>query len=356
MRVARPLIRRLLGAAGLAASCAAGPAGALSFDYSFIAGTPVAAQNAFIAAGELWSSVLSDPITIRLTVGTAALGSGVLGQANTAQVVFSYSTVRGALVADASSANDQLAVASLPLGAVPLLINRTSQNSNSATAYLDNNASDNNTFIEMSTANAAALGLPVNLGVLSGCLSQCDGYIRFNSSFNFDYDRSNGVTSNQFDFIGIAAHEIGHVLGFISGVDLLDGNPGASEDQLRLMPLDLFRYSSASAAQGAVDFTASTTTKYFSINGGAATTINFATGVAFGDGRQASHWKDGLGQVIMDPTSAPGEFLVIGPNDRTAFDVIGWNLTAVPEPGKPVLLALGLAVLAIGIRRGRRAG
>lgn len=356
MCVANPLIRRVLGAAGLAASCAAGPAGALTFDYSFTAGTPVVAQNAFIAAGDLWSAVLSDPITVRLTVGTAALGGSVLGQASSAQVAFSYGTVRDALVADASSANDLLAVSSLPLGSVPLLINRTSQNSNSATPYLDNNASDNNTVIELSTANAAALGLPVNLGVLSGCVTLCDGFIRFNSSFNFDYDRSNGVTSNQFDFIGIAAHEIGHVLGFLSGVDLLDGNPGLSEDQFRLMPLDLYRYSSGSAAQGAVDFTASTATKYFSINGGAASGINFATGVAFGDGRQASHWKDGLGQVIMDPTSAPGEFLAIGPNDRTAFDVIGWNLTPVPEPGKPVMLALGLAVLAIGVRRRHKAG
>ena len=354
MRALHRCSSRVLAVAGLAALCAAAPVRALTFDYSFTAGTPVLAQNAFVAAGNLWSSVLADPITVRLTVGTAPLGGSILGQASTSQVAFSYSTVRGALVSDALSANDLLAMSSLPVGSVPMLINRTSENGNSATPYLDNNASDNNTVIELSTANAAAMGLPVTLGTLSGCVTLCDGFIRFNSSFNFDYDRSNGITANQFDFIGIAAHEIGHVLGFISGVDILDGNPGLSEDQMRLMPLDLFRYSSASAAQGAVDFTASTATKYFSINGGAATTINFATGVAFGDGRQASHWKDGLGQVIMDPTTAPGEFLSIGPNDRTAFDVIGWNLTPVPEPGKPVMLALGLAVLAIGLRRSRK--
>ena len=345
----------VLGAMG--AMCAAlAPAHALTFEYNFTAGTPAQAQSGFVAAGNLWSNVLSDPITVKLTVGTAALGGSILGQARTGQVTFGYSTIASALAADATSANDVLAVSNLPSGSLPILINRTSENASSATPYLDNNGSANNVLIELSTANAAAIGLPVTLGTLNGCLAACHGFIQFNSAFNFDYDRTNGITSNQFDFIGIAAHEIGHALGFISGVDVLDGNVGLSEDQLRLSTLDLFRYSAASAALGALDFTASTTAKYFSINGGVASSLSFATGVAFGDGRQASHWKDGLGLGILDPTSAPGEFLTIGANDRLAMDAIGWNLTAVPEPGKPVLMALGLAVLGIGWRRRTRRG
>jgi len=30
---------------------------------------------------------------------------------------------------------------------------------------------------------------------------------------------------------------------------------------------------------------------------------------------------------------------------------VGWNLSAVSEPGRPMMLALGLAVLGIGWRR-----
>jgi hypothetical protein len=355
----RPMIR-INGLSMLGRTCAAlgllgamaTPAGALTFEYSFTAGTPTLAQDAFVAAGNLWSSVLFDPVTIKLTVGTAVLGNGTLAQAVSSQVAYNYTSVVAAMTADATSANDVLAVSNLPVGSVAMLINRTQENGNSATPYFDNTGSNSAT-IQMSTANAAALGLPFGRGTLGGlCLVACDGFIQFNSNFNFDYDRSNGLTSNQFDFIGIAAHEIGHSLGFISGVDFLDSTTGLSDNFYTMVsPLDLFRYSSVSAAQGAIDFSASTTGKYFSINGGTASTVTFSTGVTFGDGRQASHWKDGLGLGIMDPTSAQGELLAIGANDRLAMDVIGWNLSAVPEPGRPVMLALGLAVLGIGWRR-----
>lgn len=345
------VLGRGCAAAGLLGALAA-PVGALTFEYSFTAGTPILAQDAFVAAGNLWSSVLADPVTIKLTVGTAVLGNGILAQAMSSQVAYSYSSVAGAMAVDASSASDALAVSNLPVGAVAMLINRTVENGNSATSYFDNTGG-NSTTIQMTTANAAALGLPFGRGTLGGaCLVACDGFIQFNSNFNFDYDRSNGLTSSQFDFIGIAAHEIGHSLGFISGVDFLDNTPGLSDNFYTMVsPLDLFRYSSASAAQGAIDFSASTTAKYFSINGGAASSVTFSTGSTFGDGRQASHWKDGLGLGIMDPTSSQGELLAIGANDRMAMDVIGWNLSAVPEPGRPMMLALGLAVLGIGWRR-----
>ena len=336
---------------------AVNPVSALTFEYSFIPGTPAQAQTAFVAAGNLWASVLSDPVAVKLTVGTGTLGSGILGQASSSQAAFGYTTVRGAMVVDAISANDTVALSSLPVGSVRQLINRTFDNGNSATPYIDS-AGANTTTIQMTTANAAALGLPFSRGTLGGaCLTACDGFIQFNSSFAFDYDRSNGITGNQFDFVGIAAHEIGHALGFISGVDFLDSTTGLPDNSYTVVsPLDLFRYSTASAAQGAIDFTASSTVKYFSLTGGTPTAVTFSNGVTFGgDGRQASHWKDSLGLGIMDPTSAPGELLTIGANDRVAMDVIGWNLTAVPEPGKPVLLTLGLAVLGIGWRlRNRR--
>jgi hypothetical protein len=46
----------------------------------------------------------------------------------------------------------------------------------------------------------------------------------------------------------------------------------------------------------------------------------------WGDGYQASHWKDDLGLGIMDPTAAPGERLSISALDIEAMDVVGWNL------------------------------
>ncbi|MBK7264237.1 MAG: hypothetical protein IPI03_21395 [Rubrivivax sp.] len=57
---------------------------------------------------------------------------------------------------------------------------------------------------------------------------------------------------------------------------------------------------------------------------------------------------------MMDPTTASGELLGIGAADRLAFDVIGWNLSAVPELGRPALLSLGLGVMGIAWLRRRR--
>jgi hypothetical protein len=338
----------------------AGAARALTFEFSFLPGTSAQAQSAFRAAGDLWSSVLADPVAVQLTVGMGALGSGALGQTLTGLTESSYASVRSAMVSDRSSANDDLAVGALPGGSsFAMLINHTAQNGDSATPYLDANGSANNTTLRLSTANAKSLGLPVLLDTLGGrCLAVCDGYIELSTAHAWDYDRSNGIGAGQFDFVGIAAHEIGHALGFLSGVDVLDSNTGFDEDLYALVsPLDLFRYSSASAAQGAIDFTASTTAKYLSLTGATSGSLLFATGAIFGDGRQASHWKDNLGLGLMDPTAASGQLLAIGINDQLAFDVIGWDLvSAVPEPGRPTLLAMGLAVLGIGWLRGRRRG
>ena len=137
-------------------------------------------------------------------------------------------------------------------------------------------------------------------------------------------------------------------------MDILDGNSPPNggpfrDDQFTFAsPLDLFRYSAASTASGVIDWTASSTTKYFSLDKGITSIAGFSTGSTFGDGRQASHWKDSLSLGVMDPTAAPGETLAATSNDLLAFDVIGWNL--VPEPSSVLLTSFGL-LFAISRRR-----
>lgn len=343
---------RILSAA-LSLTCAGG-AHALTFNYTFTGATTGPEQAAFMAAGARWSALFSDPVTVNLKVGTAVLSPNVLAEAGSTESNFVYSAVRAALLADALGASDLQAVNSLPNSAAfSMLINRTSDSPNgagSATPYVDSTGANNST-IRLTNANAKALGLAT--------AGASDGEITFSSVFSYDLDPSNGITPGQLDFVGIATHEIGHALGFISGVDILDffsppsNGPFLADQFTFVSALDLFRYSAASrtAGLGVRDFTADTRAKYFSLDGGTTVGPTFSTGLDFGDGRQASHWKDNLGLGIMDPTFGAGELGVISAYDIQAFDVIGWNLAAVPEPGTYALFVLGLAGLAGVCRR-----
>jgi hypothetical protein len=183
----------------------------------------------------------------------------------------------------------------------------------------------------MSAANAKALSLTSYDPTL------LDGMITFANSAFFDFDRSDGIAANKIDFVGVAAHEIDHVLGFTSGVDVLDGNsapPGLNDNQLKFVtPLDLFRFTSrsigAGGGVGVIDWTGDNTDKYFSVDGGLSSLANFSNGTTYEEG----HWQDDAGIGIMDPTAGAGESLKISELDVRAMDVIGYNRIATTLAG-----------------------
>lgn len=293
----------------------------------------------FSTAAQLWSQVLSDNITVNLKIGFTNLGSNILGQSSAASSTFGYSQYRAALASKESSVQDIQAVASLTTAnSFNVLLNGTT--TNSANHVVAEN------LIVMTAANAKAIGL------LSAQNAGIDASITFNSAFNFEFNRANVAGSANYDFIGIAAHEIGHALGFVSGVDLLDTNFNTQTDAFWngfVTPLDMFRMSTR-VSGGTIDWTADTQDKYFSIDQGATSLGSFSTGVVHGDTRQASHWKDQVLTLgIMDPTVAPGEVLAINGRDMLAMDVIGY--TVVPEPSAFILLGVGGITLSLFLRR-----
>lgn len=256
------------------------------------------------------------------------------------------------MAADAKSGTDKKAVANLPTGScLSVLMNGTNVNPagvGNAATFLDNDCDANNSTIRMTLANARALGLYAPAGGL------VDGNISFSSGFAsiFDFNRGDGIGAGMIDFVGVAAHEIGHALGFISGVDILDLNRTVNAPDSAftyISPTDVFRCSPESVAAGAnIDWAADGRTKYFSLDNCTTTLTTFSQGRTHGDGQQASHWKDNMGIGLLDPTASRGELLAISQLDKQMFDAIGWD---VPEPASIALFTLGAAALAGSRRR-----
>lgn len=326
----------------------------LQFDFSYAAGTSWEQIVAFETAGMMWSDYISDDMTVNIHVEmTNTLPDNVIGGALPGMVAdVNYTNFRNAYQADVTSWRDRRDFDSLSIkhegygGIGPggtwekfeALIDL------GGSKYLEDSAE-----LNMTRANAKALGL------IAGNDSNLDGYILMNdlSSTSLDWDYNRGWTkSNSLDFLSTAIHEVGHVLGFVSGVDKYEGvkfydndsfwshfgTTGAFKSYINDIldyanPLDLFRYSSESLGSrteyNVIDMSVGTQT-YF---GPAKLWDAYATGKETnldGDGFQASHWqqKDDNSKVIgiMDPLMKPGIVRRISDRDLRAMDAIGFDL------------------------------
>jgi hypothetical protein len=313
---------------------------------------------AFRSAADFWQSRLADPITVYVDIGFGDQGfNGVLGSTSAATMTSAYASIRSRLVVDQTSVQDAVALTHLPSGAAVAwqvsTLDGGSRFDNDGFAGCDaqGQCGTNNRELRLTTANARALGVATDTDATNP-----DGSIVFNAAYAalFQFGRSGSVAADKVDFVTVAEHELGHLLGFQSGVDLVDmqygcvGSTDANcmESLATYTPLDLFRYSATGLRDVGVGSAA-----YLSLDGGATALSHFSSGRFGGDGYQADHFA-ATEATLMRPFIRRGESYDATASDLAAFDAIGWDLALpVPEPGEAALLLVGLLGLKRRIRR-----
>lgn len=363
-----------LGLAAAASMPAAAQTKIILNDIGGVTGSP--AELGFKIAASYWESVLTNNVTLHFDVGFAHLGENILGGTSSSLLTnVSIDSYYGALAATGTSALDATVLSHLaplsPTGSVSAIVPAYAR-----PATLNGVAATGTRLAPDGTAISSTMALSsANAQALGASAASVDAVIQFSSDFAFDFNPLDGIKSGTSDFIGVAIHEMGHALGFLSGADDFDNSVGSgfrTDNYWWAYAADLFRYSGDGELNWAFNQPA-----YFSIDGGATVFQGgdyFSTGENRGDGWQASHWKAnntcGGFVGVMNPYLCDGQVATITSADLALFDAIGWNTNvdvlanggytatsadvyrafaaagnAVPEPQSWAMLILGMGML-----------
>ena len=312
---------------------------------------------AFEMAGQIWSQYLDDDMTVNIHIDvTDDLPENIIGGAIPGFAAEQYSDLRSNLYNNATSTDDSIAVSNMDEAAL------NSRTRVDRADGIEDWMTTTNSTIHLTRANLKATDSLASVHNDSAL----DGYILMsnlsNSSYHWHYDaydtqgnNSEVLNADEVDFLSVAVHEIGHILGFVSGVDFFSSewemvytspifqeDNGQQEIINNLMDLstvlDVFRYAPSVADSGIGNDFSIGGNPFFSINGGSSPLGQFANGrsdedwlvqkVDGGlDGYQASHWEMGSAGVMV-PAIYLGERNTISSGELVAFDVLGFDRTS----------------------------
>jgi hypothetical protein len=300
----------LLGVTALADGFVINPTFTVNFNTDF-GSNAAAAQAAWIAAANTFTSNFSDDITVNITVD-AEPGTSIFGRSFPFITPDTYTDLRNKLIADAKSADDL-----------------TATRAGGSVTVADPTGGTGTWWVTRAQAKA--------LGIIASD-SASDGGTAFGAGNSFTF--SGPIAAGTFDFQGIAAHEISEVLGRLG---LGGGTTGANS------LIDLFSYSGAGirvlgngggpGQQGS-----------FSIDNG--TTLLKQYNDQFSNGLDFRDWES-VTNDSFNQFSSDGVTNAVSEVDLREMDVIGYDRSAaVPEPSTGILILSGL--LAGGYLRRRR--
>jgi hypothetical protein len=278
------------------------------------------AKLALARAAAQWETFVETEITVVIDVDFGPLLFGEEFARDTVSVTgvqlltgnSLYPALRASLISEASSPQEKSLLESLPPENLPADLGRVTGAAATSASLRALGLID----------QAAQFGPPPAIG--------------FNSGVDFDFDASDGIDADRLDFEATAAHEIGHVLGFVSMAGDTEIDPSFDP---AVAALDLFRFRSgapAGAFAGAERILSSGGEQHFFAGGASVPLSTARPDGAGGDERAASHWKDDRisGQYlgIMDPTLEPGERATVTDNDLSALDAIGYKTRGLFAP------------------------
>jgi hypothetical protein len=270
----------------------------------------VAAQNAWLAAAQVYMNNYSDPIHVNITVDATA-GTSPFGASSTSLITTSYANLRAKVVLDAKTADDNTAIG--PGGSMTV----ADPTGGTGTWWV-------------SRAEAKAIALIADDG-------NNDGTTTFGAGNPFSFAGTPGAGT--YDFQGVCAHEIAEVMGRLG---LKGGTIGSFSNSYSLV--DNFAYTGA-AAKGIKGGPGN----FFSIDNGTTLLKQYNDYTA--NNLDSRDWAGGPSDSFNQFASS-GVVSPVSAVDLREMDVIGYDL-AVPEPSTLALFGVGAIGLLGWHRRSR---
>jgi hypothetical protein len=264
------------------------PTFTVNFNTNFGANAP-AAQAAWIAAADVFTTHFRDDININITVDAVPATKNVFGESFPGFVSISYAELLARVIAHATTGSDHIAIA--PGG--------------SMTACDPTNGTGAWT---LTRAQAKALGhIPNDM--------KDDGGTTFGVQNPFTF--SGPIAAGTYDFQGVAAHEISEVMGRV-GLSRGGANPTSKSVSL----IDNFSYTGPGTK---------------SLRGGPGNFFSIDNGITLlklwndqtANNLDSRDWAPGTNDAF-NQFSAPGVVNPVSDVDMQLLDVIGYNFGTLP--------------------------